>query len=254
MVLPLIVWGVAIGVEEVAMLLAGTGAMVYMLQHNRNTSGVFNIAENTLPNDSTINDSDYTGLDEVIELEHYRISTQEKQRLGEDALTKIKVLVEGQNCHCPPDAFKRVRLKECRRGMSLLALDYQSAITGLEWREEKGNKKSRIIPEWEYFQGPGNPPVTFDGWLPKLCLFLEAKARYDFLFEKGTAKPKLNVWAESSKRSLIDQAERHNTVCDSNRPAKCCWVWMTPKAYRYFQNELVDNFPHLLCIYVPLLD
>ncbi|WP_218964553.1 Tox-REase-5 domain-containing protein [Snodgrassella alvi] len=145
-------------------------------------------------------------------------------------------------------------MKEYRRGMSLLALDYQSAITGLEWREEEGNKKSRIMPEWEYFQGPGNPPVTFDGWLPKLCLFLEAKARYDFLFKKGTGKPELNKWAESSEKSLIDQARRQNKVCDSNQPAKCCWVWMTPKGYRYFQNELMDNFPHLLCIYVPLLD
>ncbi|WP_425319098.1 Tox-REase-5 domain-containing protein [Snodgrassella alvi] len=43
------------------------------------------------------------------------------------------------------------------------------------------------MTEWVYFKGPGNPPVEFDGWIPRFCLFLEAKARYDHLFkeEKG---------------------------------------------------------------------
>ena len=114
-----------------------------------------------------------------------------------------------------------------------------------------GEEKSNFNPEWVYFKGPGDPPVDFDGWLPRFCLFLEIKARYDFLFQKGLGKPVLNKWASNYYERLIDQAARQNRVCDFNTPAKCCWVWMTPKAYLHF--EIIKNdFPHLLSIFVPL--
>lgn len=39
--------------------------------------------------------------------------------------------------------------------MSLLSLDYQSAIRSLNW-----DSKNNI--EWMYFKESGNPPVEFD--------------------------------------------------------------------------------------------
>ena len=95
--------------------------------------------------------------------------------------------------------------------------------------------------------------MDFDGWLPRFCLFLEVKARYDFLFQKGLGEPVLNNWARGYYKRLIDQAERQNRVCDFNPPAKCCWIFMTPWAYNAFWDILKANsYSALSAIWVPL--
>ena len=137
-----------------------------------------------------------------------------------------------KNCNCPPDVYKRVKLKPIRRGMSLLSLDYQSAICNVQWYLEEGNKKSNFNPESVYFKALDDLPVDLNGWLPQFCLFLEVKARYDFLFQKGLEEAKLNKWPRGYYNSLVSQAKRQNRVCDFNTAAKCCWVWMTPEANR----------------------
>ncbi|MFQ1041738.1 Tox-REase-5 domain-containing protein [Gilliamella sp. CG16] len=274
MVVP-IVFGIAL--EELALYIIATGAaIIYADQTMNKDSGTRTSSKPTWPNSSETDSSkssettqsdlfNYSAdasIDEIIERElhsqsigleqeYSRISYDEKARLRAETLALITTLVTSQNCDCPPDTYKRVKLKPIRRGMSLLSLDYQSAICDVEWYIEEGNKKSNLIPEWVYFQGPGDPPVDFDGWLPRFCLFLEVKARYDFLFQKGLGKPVLNNWALGYYNSLVSQAKRQNKVCDFNPPAKCCWVWMTPKAYLYFEN-IKRNFPHLLSIFVPL--
>lgn len=275
---PLIIWGVAIGLEELALLFLATGATVVYVDQTMKKGPVttghsdptWSDSSETIYSESTeitqsdlYNYSDAATIDEVIERElhsqsigleqeYSRISLEEKARLRAEALAQITALVTTQNCNCPPDTFKRVRLEPIRRGMSLLSLDYQSAISDVEWYTEEGNKKSKFIPEWVYFQGPGNPPVDFDGWLPRFCLFLEAKARFDFLFQKGIGKPVIQKWALQLYDKLDSQAERQNTVCSFNMPAKCCWVWMTDKAFRYFKQVIQPKYPHLFSIYVPL--
>lgn len=277
MPVPFIIGGIVIGLEELALLFVATGAtVVYVEQTMKKGPITMGSSEPTWPDSSDttysangeitqsdlFNYSDNANIDEVIERElhsqsigieqeYSRISLEEKVRLREVALEQIAALETSQNCNCPPDTFKRVRLEPIRRGMSLLSLDYQSAISDVEWYTEEGNKKSKFIPEWVYFKGPGDPPVDFDGWLPQFCLFLEVKARYDFLFQKGAGKPVLNKWASGYHNSLVSQARRQNTVCSFNMPAKCCWIWMTIKAFRYFQIVMRD-FPHLLSIHVPL--
>ena len=47
--------------------------------------------------------------------------------------------------------------------MSLLSLDYQSAIRSLNWDSKNNNNPSKFITEWMYFKESGNPPVEFDG-------------------------------------------------------------------------------------------
>lgn len=287
MVAPVIA-GVAIGLEELAVLLFATGTTAVYIdktmkkspsttgssldiysENSESTSSKSSDSSSSIMSETTQSDlfnySNNATIDEIIERdlhtqsvgieqEYSLISEGDKTRLRASALAKIAALsVATLNCSCPPDMFKRVRLKWFRRGMSLLSLDYQSAICDVDWTTELDNSKSRLIPEWEYFQGPGNPPVDFDGWLPKLCLFLEVKARYDFLFEKGTGTSVLHKWAKGYTKSLTSQAERQNTVCSFNMPAKCCWVWMTPKAYAYFQT-IIRKYPYLLSVYVPLLN
>ena len=46
--------------------------------------------------------------------------------------------------------------------MSLLSLDYQSAIRSLNWDSKNNNNPSKFITEWMYFKESGNPPVEFD--------------------------------------------------------------------------------------------
>ena len=95
--------------------------------------------------------------------------------------------------------------------------------------------------------------MDFDGWLPRFCLFLEVKAGYDFLFQKGLEDPELNNWALGYYNSLVSQAKRQNKVCDFNTPAKCCWIFMTPLAYNAFLDILKANsYPALSAIWVPL--
>ncbi|MCX8712545.1 hypothetical protein J3U57_08040 [Gilliamella sp. B3464] len=52
-------------------------------------------------------------------------------------------------------------------------------------------------------------------------LFLEVKAHYDFLFQKGLEKPLLNKWARRYHNSLVSQAKKQNKVCSFNTTAKC---------------------------------
>lgn len=277
---PVIIWGVVIGLEELALLFLATGATVVYVDQTMNKGPVttgrseptWSDSSETIYSESTnitqsdlYNYSNDASIDEVIERElhsqsigleqeYSRISSEEKARLRADTLAQITALVTTQNCNCPPDTFKRVRLEPIRRGMSLLSLDYQSAICGVDWDPDSFNGKSSLIPEWVYYKGPGKPPVDFDGWLPRFCLFLEVKARFDFMFQKGTGKPVLNDWSVGFQEKLKDQARRQNEVCSYNMPAKCCWVWMTPKASIYFKNEIIDSFPHLFSIYIPLFN
>lgn len=242
MVVPIIIGGGIVLEELIPLVIAASAVLIYTDQARKKSPTVSRPKPIELPSKS-----------EKIE----RITGTEQIALRKTATALIEKKLERDRCrnkcNCPPDTFRRVRKEiKDRSGVSELSLDYQSAICGSNWYPQKKNDKtSKNIIEWVYFKGPGNPPVEFDGWIPRFCLFLEAKARYDHLFkeEKGTIV--VAQWARTFITKLEDQASRQDHVCSTNKPAKCCWVWMTIKAYQYF-NSIKRNYPNLYSIYVPL--
>ena len=229
--------------KEIAAMITGTGAvLVYADKASKKSPTVSPPKPTELPSKSA-------------KIERITGSDQITLRTSTIAMIQIKLERDRcrNKCNCPPETFKRVKREiKDRSGMSELSLDYQSAICGSNWYPQKKNDKtSKNIIEWVYFKGPGNPPVEFDGWEPRFCLFLEAKARYDHLFKEVNGIPELQKWAYKNYEQLDNQAQRHDDVCRLNYPAKCCWVWMTSKAYRYFQT-IKKNYPNLYSIYVPL--
>ena len=274
MVVPIIIGG-AIALEElIPLVIAASAVLIYTDQARKKSPTVSRPKPIELPSKSEnnakrrqgelYNYSSNASIDEIVERElhaqsiglqeaYARITAQDKVALQNATKAAIANLQTCRSkCNCPPDTFKRVRKEDIPRGMSSLSLDYQSAICSSNWYSKKNNNKTKnYITEWVYFKGPGNPPVAFDGWLPRFCLFLEAKARYDHLFKKENGKIVTSSWALSIRDDLMDQAYRQNLVCSTNYPAKCCWVWMTIKAYQYF-NNIKRNYPNLYSIYVPL--
>ena len=242
MVVPIIIGG-AIALEElIPLVIAASAVLIYTDQARKKSPTVSRPKPIELPSKS-----------EKIE----RITGTEQIALRKTATALIQKKLERDRCrnkcNCPPETFKRVKKEtKDRSGMSELSLDYQSAICGSKWYPQKKNDKtSKNIIEWVYFKGPGNPPVEFDGWIPRFCLFLEAKARYDHLFKEEKGRIVVASWASNLQREIETQASRQDHVCSTNKPAKCCWVWMTIKAYQYF-NSIKQNYPNLYSIYVPL--
>ena len=242
MVVPIIIGG-AIALEElIPLVIAASAVLIYTDQARKKSPTVSRPKPIELPSKS-----------EKIE----RITGTEQIALRKTATALIQKKLERDRCrnkcNCPPETFKRVKKEtKDRSGMSELSLDYQSAICGSNWYPQKKNDKtSKNIIEWVYFKGPGNPPVEFDGWIPRFCLFLEAKARYDHLFKEEKGRIVVASWASNLKREIETQASRQDHVCSTNKPAKCCWVWMTIKAYQYF-NIIKRSYPNLYSIYVPL--
>lgn len=242
MVVPIIIGGGIVLEELTPLVIAASAVLIYTDQARKKSPTVSRPKPIELPSKSA-----------KIE----RITGRDQITLRTSAIALIQKKLERDRCrnkcNCPPETFKRVRKEiKDRSGMSELSLDYQSLICGSIWYPKKNNNKtSKNIIEWVYFKGPGNPPVEFDGWEPRFCLFLEAKARYDHLFKEEKGKIVVAQWARTFLTKLEDQASRQDRVCSTNKPAKCCWVWMTIKAYQYF-NSIKRNYPNLYSIYVPL--
>ena len=240
--IPAIIEG-GIALKEIAVMIIGTGTvLVYADKASKKSPTVSPPKPTELPSKSA-------KIERITEIEQITLTTR--------AIAQIEKKLERDRCrnkcNCPPETFKRVKKEiKDRSGMSELSLDYQSAICGTNWYpQKKNNKTSKNIIEWVYFKGPGNPPVEFDGWIPRFCLFLEAKARYDHLFKEEKGRIVVASWASNLQREIETQASRQDHVCSTNKPAKCCWVWMTIKAYQYF-NSIKRSYPNLYSIYVPL--
>ncbi|MDE1478321.1 restriction endonuclease fold toxin 5 domain-containing protein [Xenorhabdus bovienii] len=129
---------------------------------------------------------------------------------------------------CP--AIDKVMMDwEKTNGRSDLATSYQAFIANTIF-----NPVTKMIEVWVCFN------VSFDGWKPAQCLFLEAKAQYDNFFEDGEPK-----WFFKSFRkkptdktgleSMLSQATRQNTVCTTlNNIPKSHWHFLQPVSYGYF--------------------
>ncbi|MGV7959780.1 restriction endonuclease fold toxin 5 domain-containing protein [Photorhabdus tasmaniensis] len=91
--------------------------------------------------------------------------------------------------------------------------------------------KTRYDPAAQMIQEFQCLKVTFDGWRPMYCRFLEAKARYDQFFKDKEPK---NWW--KGARSARKQAERHQKVCDALEGTPHVeWHFLQPISCTYFK-------------------
>ncbi|CDH02401.1 restriction endonuclease fold toxin 5 domain-containing protein [Xenorhabdus bovienii] len=89
--------------------------------------------------------------------------------------------------------------------------------------------------------------VTFDGWIPVSCLFLEAKARYDQFFRDG--KPK-GWWRGID--SAMKQASRHQVVCQTLKgKPKVDWHFMQPISAGFFKG-MFSLFTNIRVYHTPI--
>ncbi|MBS9423562.1 restriction endonuclease fold toxin 5 domain-containing protein [Photorhabdus caribbeanensis] len=118
---------------------------------------------------------------------------------------------------------------------SAITINYQRFIA-----KTKYNSLTQMIQEFQCLK------VTFDGWRPAYCLFLEAKARYDQFFKDS--KPK-RWWTGSY--SARNQAERHQTVCDALEGTPHVeWHFLQPISYGYFK-VLFSKYKNISAHYTP---
>ncbi|WP_445497144.1 Tox-REase-5 domain-containing protein [Photorhabdus sp. SF281] len=122
---------------------------------------------------------------------------------------------------------------------SAITINYQRFIA-----QTKYDPSIQMIQEFQCLK------VTFDGWRPAYCLFLEAKARYDQFFD-SEGEPK--IWWKGSK-SGKKQAERHQTVCDTLEGTPHVeWHFLQPISYAYFKG-IFSQFKNISVHYTPYAD
>ncbi|KAA1193658.1 restriction endonuclease fold toxin 5 domain-containing protein [Photorhabdus heterorhabditis] len=118
---------------------------------------------------------------------------------------------------------------------SAITINYQRFIA-----QTKYDPTIQMIQEFQCLK------VTFDGWRPAYCLFLEAKARYDQFFKDN--KPK-RWWA--GRYSARNQAERHQTVCDVlEETPHVEWHFLQPISCGYFK-VLFSKYKNISVHYTP---
>ncbi|WP_434526898.1 restriction endonuclease fold toxin 5 domain-containing protein [Photorhabdus asymbiotica] len=119
---------------------------------------------------------------------------------------------------------------------SAITINYQRFIAKTRY-----DPVAQIIQEFQCLK------VTFDGWQPKRCLFLEAKARYDQFFDIGGNRKKW--WA--GYRSAIKQAGRQQGICDLlNGTPHVEWHFLQPISYSYFK-PLLEAMDNISVFYTP---
>ncbi|PQQ22110.1 hypothetical protein C6H64_24280, partial [Photorhabdus luminescens] len=108
----------------------------------------------------------------------------------------------------------------------------------------KYNPLTQMIQEFQCLK------VTFDGWRPAYCLFLEAKARYDQFFDSDS-KPK-RWW--KGQISARNQAKRHQVVCDVLEGTPYVeWHFLQPVSYGYFKILFIEH-KNINVYYTPCKD
>ncbi|MDN7665634.1 Tox-REase-5 domain-containing protein [Burkholderia vietnamiensis] len=147
---------------------------------------------------------------------------------GWGALPRDRSREREQPCKCPPE---KGGMAPVNHSMSELSAEYQEYIThfprGLEW--QFSNK-------------------DFDGFDKKACLLQEAKANYDFFFDKNGrpnfmflrgkgAKNTGEAKSIPAKDSIIKQASDQSAIVIENPPSKLRWYFMQNKFYRWATAE-----------------
>ncbi|MGV7963066.1 restriction endonuclease fold toxin 5 domain-containing protein [Photorhabdus tasmaniensis] len=126
---------------------------------------------------------------------------------------------------------------ESTRSYSQVTLDYQLQIAKTVYKPD-----AKLIQVWECLG------VSFDGWRPKACLFLESKAKYDQFFRKGEP---MGWW--TGDEPIKDQGRRQQDVCVSlNGIPRTHWHFMEPVSATYYSQEF-SEFHNIKVFHTPLL-
>ncbi|MCK3667450.1 Tox-REase-5 domain-containing protein [Photorhabdus noenieputensis] len=119
---------------------------------------------------------------------------------------------------------------------SAITINYQRFIA-----KTKYDPTTQMIQEFQCLK------VTFDGWRPAYCLFLEAKARYDQFF---ISEDEPKGWWKGVK-SAQNQAVRHQAVCDVlDSTPHVEWYFLQPISYGYFK-VLFSKYKNISVHYTP---
>ncbi|MBS9435990.1 hypothetical protein EAE91_01975 [Photorhabdus noenieputensis] len=164
----------------------------------------------------------------------------EDDDLGEESIdtSAVQVKAQSKTAECEKTETK----KECQACLAIpvtsekyrkvsrwsaITINYQRFIA-----KTKYNPVTQMIQEFQCLK------VTFDGWRPEYCLFLEAKARYDQFF-KSNEEPK-KWW--KGVFSAIRQAQRHQTVCNVlDGSPHVEWHFLQPISYGYFKVQFSEH-------------
>ncbi|WP_250534832.1 Tox-REase-5 domain-containing protein [Caballeronia sp. AZ10_KS36] len=149
-------------------------------------------------------------------------TSQDKEKAQTD--TQVKTRARTRDCKCPPE---KGLMAPVNHSMSELSAQYQQYVTGFP----RGM-------EWKFCD------IDFDGFQSTQCLLQEAKANYDFFFDKKGnpnffffhAKSKNNpdkVTDTSAYESTMKQVNAQHRVVVKNEPARLCWYFMQKKFYAW---------------------
>ncbi|WP_340618616.1 restriction endonuclease fold toxin 5 domain-containing protein [Xenorhabdus entomophaga] len=117
---------------------------------------------------------------------------------------------------------------------------YQIQICNSEYNPEMGK-----IKVWKCSE------VRFDGWKPKQCLFLEAKAKYDQFFEGGVPKFFWKI-SKSGHKSMMSQAGRQQAVCiEFAGIPNSHWHFLQPVSFAYY-SKAFSIYPNITAFHTPL--
>ncbi|OWO85625.1 hypothetical protein B5C26_01555 [Photorhabdus luminescens] len=142
-----------------------------------------------------------------------------------------------EECKVCPATEKVSSGWESTSSYSQITLDYQLQIAKTVYKPD-----AKLIQVWECLG------VSFDGWRPEWCLFLESKAKYDQFFRKG--KP-MEWW--TGDQSMIKQASRQQEVCTSlNGIPRAHWHFMEPMSATYYSKEF-SGHPNVKVFLTPLI-
>ncbi|WP_391528690.1 restriction endonuclease fold toxin 5 domain-containing protein [Photorhabdus akhurstii] len=161
---------------------------------------------------------------------------KDNEKEQEEARTDV-ISTTREECKACPAIEKVSPSWESTSSYSQITLDYQLQIAKTVYKPD-----AKLIQVWECLG------VSFDGWRPKACLFLESKAKYDQFFRKG--KPV--IWWTGDE-SMKKQGRRQQDVCASlSDIPRSHWHFMEPVSAAYYSQEFAGYF-NIKVFHTPLL-
>ncbi|OTA18708.1 hypothetical protein Xbed_03061 [Xenorhabdus beddingii] len=158
-------------------------------------------------------------------------STKDKAGEQDKAKSDTQTIATSRTkCEKCPAIGQVMMVWEKTNGRSALAISYQSAIAKTIY-----NPELSMIESWTCLG------VSFDGWQPANCLFLEAKAKYDNFFRNDEPMS----WWKSGDDSMKNQGKRQQDVCSSlDGIPNCHWHFLEPVSFAYY-SEAFSAYPNI---------
>uniref|UniRef100_UPI0036DECC5C Tox-REase-5 domain-containing protein n=1 Tax=Photorhabdus sp. RM322S TaxID=3342825 RepID=UPI0036DECC5C len=168
----------------------------------------------------------------VTEMTKDKDDEKEQAEAQTDAISTTR-----EKCKACPAIEKVSPSWESTRSYSQVTLDYQIQIAKTVYKPD-----TKLIQVWECLG------VSFDGWRPKACLFLESKAKYDQFFRKGEP---MEWW--TGDEPIKKQGKRQQSVCTLlNGIPHSHWHFMGPVSATYYSQEF-SEFHNIKVFHTPLL-